>query len=127
MDTLELVDRRIRNRLGRINRMRSQTEQGEVRLDLDTPLRGYLQLREEFIYHFREELRFEPLLTVKVTYRDNVFYFDVSPGMAYDSELYRALKVPPNRSRPTDTFWLSTELDAPLDAIEKHMDKALLQ
>jgi hypothetical protein len=123
MDTLDLIDKRIRSRLDRINSRRARDEKEEVRVDLDTPLRGYLQLREEFVYHFRVGMRFDPLLTVEVTYRNNVYYFGVRPD---DQAVWQVLKHPPERDpKRNESFWLSTELDLPLEAIEKHMESVL--
>jgi len=125
MDTLDLVQRRIEYALARINKKRREADKVEVRMDLDTPLRGYLQLREEFIYRFRVDMQFEPLMTLEVRFTQNVFYFSIE-GLKYDSETYQVLKSPPRSdTRRDQTFWLANELDTPMIAIEKHMREVL--
>jgi hypothetical protein len=132
MTTLELIDKRLRYALDDVNnkRLASDKEAG-LRFDLDQPLSGYLQLNDRFVYHVRDGIRFEPLMTIEVTYKHNVYYFDVK-GTAFskdatDMVLYRTLKYPPGRDveKRHETFWLATELDTPLDAIEGFMKERL--
>jgi len=125
MDTLELVDKRIRHALERVNKKRIAADKVEVRIDLDTPLRGYLQLREEFEYRFRVDMQFQPLMMLEVRYTQNVYYFSIE-GLAYESETYQVLKHPPrSNSNRNETYWLANELDTPLAAIEKYMGEVL--
>jgi len=118
MDTLSLIDARLRHQLGLINGERMIAGKSEVRLDIDASERGIMPI-EDWYYRFRVELRFEPLLTVRVSKKGGVFYFDVD-GSKVDSDVYMVTKHPP-RYNKTDTFWLADELDTPLGAIETHM------
>jgi hypothetical protein len=132
MDTFQLIERRLEKALDRVNfqRQRADTrtlEHGVVRdplrMDLDIIPRGIMS-PEDFYFRVREQMRFEPLMTIKVGVRGGAYYFDVDSAK-YGSDLYKQTKVPPNRSHPNESFWLASELDTPLDAIEKHMLESL--
>lgn len=126
--TLDLIDKRLRHALDVINGQRMIKGGETLRFDLDIPERGYLGIREDMHYHVRSEMRFAPLLTIVVTYKQNVYYFDVrGPDGPIGGDIYNTLKYPPNRkSERNETFWLSTELDTPMEAIVKYMYEVLV-
>jgi hypothetical protein len=126
-DTRDLVEQRLERAVRIINDRRRAVHKPPVRIDIDIAPRG-IMAPEDWYYRFRSELRFAPLMTLRVGYKQNVFYFDVE-GTKPDSDVYKVIKNPPRAEKKLNygggTYWLANELDTPLEAIEQHMTEVL--